>query len=157
MSDDAPPEKEGLERLVGEGGIDPKTVEELSDFLAQRKVDARQRWIRGDAVQTLQGARVAFHDASTFKVGDVIRWKDRLKNKTIPPYGVPVVVVEVLPEPVLNSESSSGSKYFREPLDLVVALFMENDSGGEDTIEMFHFDSRRFEHHPDFTKSDDKK
>jgi hypothetical protein len=141
--------RRGLERIFDDERMDPEAVEELSEFLAQRKVDARQRWSEPDAVATLKTACAALQIENHFEVGDVVRWKDGLKNKNIPAYGVPGVVVEVLAEPISNPEGSAGSTYFREPLDLVLGLYVESD-GGEDTISMYHFDSRRFEAHPDF-------
>jgi hypothetical protein len=152
LPDDKSTKSSALSRLLGsEGELDPEMVEEFSEYLAQKKVDARQRWMTKDAVVKLHDVVLALRTETKFKEGDVVRWKKQLKNKNMPPYDVPVVIVQVLPEPVLNSESSSGSTYFREPLDIVVALYVESDSGGEDSIGLYYFDSRRFEPHPDFS------
>lgn len=72
----------------------------------------------------------------TFKVGDLITWKDGLRNKRL---DGEVVVTHVLAEPVLDTEGKPGSPYFREPLDIKVGHL--DDDG--DLIES-HVDSRRF-------------
>lgn len=155
MPDEKSSRSSALSRILGsEGELDPEMVEEFSEYLAQKKVDARQRWTTSEAVSKLRDASALLKDKTAFKEGDVVRWKRQLKNKNMPPYDVPVVVVEVLSEPVLNAESSSGSTYFREPLDIVIGLYRESDSGGEDTISLYHFDSRRFELHPDFNETE---
>jgi hypothetical protein len=140
-----------LDRLLKEADLDADAVSELSEILADRKVDARQRWSQPQAVERLQEASRAFHLESEFKVGDVVRWKVDLKNKRNPPYGVPMVVFELLPETVLDGESGSGSQYFREPLNMIVGMYVEGSS--EDSIGLYHVDSRRLEHHPDFGSS----
>lgn len=71
-------------------------------------------------------------------MGDVITWKDGLRNKRFPQYGEVAVVSRVMEEPVFDSVENGGSIYFREPLDVVVAII---DSDG-DLVEL-HLDSRR--------------
>jgi hypothetical protein len=132
------------------GAADPETVEEFSEYLAQRKVNARHRWSTAEAVDALRETCNAFHARETFKPGDVVRWKERLRNRSMPPYDIPAVVVEILPEPILDTESSSGTTSFREPLDIVIALYVDSDSGEDEGVGIYHFDSRRFELHPDF-------
>jgi hypothetical protein len=75
-----------------------------------------------------------------FKVADLIRWKEGLKNKKRPGYGQPAIVVEVLQEPVLDEAEGAGSAYFREPLDLIIGLL---DPDGD--FSTYHADGRRFE------------
>jgi hypothetical protein len=54
------------------------------------------------------------------------------------------VVLEVLDAPIPDSETESGSTYFREPLSLVLGLFWDREPGRGDFVA-FHFDGRRFE------------
>ena len=80
----------------------------------------------------------------TFKAGDILTWKPGLSNRRYPKNGKPAVVMEVLEVPVLDRERDSGSPYFREPLDVVLGAFAEE----EDMPGIFltwHFDSRRFQ------------
>jgi len=71
------------------------------------------------------------------KVGDIVDWKANMKNKRS---DGPFIVVEVLEEPVRNSESDECTLYFREPLDIVLGM---QDSDGY--FICFHYDSRRFQ------------
>lgn len=73
----------------------------------------------------------------TFKPGDLVVWKDGMRNKK-PAYGEVLVVTEVLDAPIQDSEAGPGSPYFREPLDIKLASL---DQDGY-FIE-HHFDSRR--------------
>ena len=68
-------------------------------------------------------------------------WKDGCQNRKRPKAGEFAVVVNVLDNPVFGDEKSSGSPYFREPLDVALMLI---DDDGDFTI--YHFDKRRFRH-----------
>lgn len=72
-----------------------------------------------------------------FYPGQLVEWKPGMKNKDA---SGPFIVSEVLPEPVFDTTGSSGNPYFREPLDLIVALIDDDD----DFLEI-HVDSRRFQ------------
>jgi hypothetical protein len=74
-----------------------------------------------------------------FRPGQLVRWKPELKNRTFPAYGECGVVVRVLPEPVTDGGNDSGTRYFREPLDIVLG-FVDEDG---DFIT-YYYDSRRF-------------
>lgn len=80
----------------------------------------------------------------TFKVGDIVTWKPGLSNRRYPKNGAPAVVMEVLETSVLDRERDSGSPYFREPLDVVLGVFAE-DEGMPSMFLTWHFDSRRFQ------------
>jgi hypothetical protein len=79
-----------------------------------------------------------------FSPGDLVTWKPGLRNRRIPRYGEPAVVVSVLESPVTDSDQESGSTYFREPLDLVLGVIWDGERGRGDFVT-FHFDGRRFE------------
>ena len=79
-----------------------------------------------------------------FKPGDLVCWKPGLKNRRLPAYGTPAVVLEVLDPAILDTEQESGSTYFREALSLVLGLFWDREPGRGDFVA-FHFDGRRFE------------
>ncbi len=65
-----------------------------------------------------------------------------LKNRRVPRYGRPAVVVAVLDTPVRDSERESGSTYFREPLDWVLELIWDEDPNRGEFVT-FHYDTRR--------------
>ena len=73
-----------------------------------------------------------------FKPGDLVTWKQGLKNGKYPLRNYPAVVSHVYDEPVVREDMDSGSNHFREPLDLVILV----DTGEE--VSEFHVDSRRF-------------
>ena len=92
-------------------------------------------------LSTLQKKVSAFlADSQNFQKGDIVRWKKGLKNKKYPKDGQLCVVIEELSTPLMHDSQSPGSPYYREPLDLVVAL-LDDDSD----LVVFHYDKRRFE------------
>lgn len=77
---------------------------------------------------------------SDFKPGDTVKWKEGLKNKKYPKENQLCIVIDVLPEPIIQDTRDSGSPYYREPLDLILALLDD-----ESELLLFHYDKRRFE------------
>lgn len=85
-----------------------------------------------------------FNARQAFAPGDLVTWKQGMRNRKLPAHGEPAVVLEVLATPVLADEQESGSTYFREPFDIVLGLFVdEGPCRGQ--LLAWHFDSRRFE------------
>jgi hypothetical protein len=76
-----------------------------------------------------------------FKPGQLVRWKEGLKNKSVPEYNTPAIVWETLPQPIFDNTKTivAGSRYFKEPLDIVLGVM------DEDAFVLLHFDSRRLE------------
>lgn len=72
--------------------------------------------------------------------GMLARWKPGMKNRTRPDYDVPMMVVEVLEQPIVDTTFDSGSIYFRERLGIILGFL---DEDGE--FCLLHYDSRRFE------------
>ena len=96
---------------------------------------------REETIVRLKACAARLAKAHTFAKGQLVRWKKGLKNKRTPAYGEPVIVVEVLPQPVFDTDAkNSGSPYFREPLTIVAG---EIDGDGDFLV--FHYDGRRFE------------
>lgn len=75
-----------------------------------------------------------------FKVGQSVKWKQGLRNKKYPKEGEEAIVLKILAKPILEHETETGSPYFREPLDLILAVLDDNED-----LVIFHYDSRRFE------------
>ena len=73
-----------------------------------------------------------------FSEGDIVCWKANLKNRSVPDYGEPAIILEKLDEPFYD-EKETGSVYFREPLDLILGIFAEGE------LISFHYDSRKFQ------------
>lgn len=72
--------------------------------------------------------------------GMLAQWKPSMKNRKTPEYDVPMMVVEVLEQPIIDATFESGSVYFRERLDILLAFLDEDGEFG-----VLHYDSRRFE------------
>ena len=74
------------------------------------------------------------------KVGQLVRWKDGLKNRGFLAYDKPVIITRILHKPIFDpSEDDSCSPFFREPLNIVIGAIIDG------TLFEFHADSRRFE------------
>ena len=78
--------------------------------------------------------------------GMIITWKPGLKNRLWPCEGAPAVVVEMLDSPVFDGEES-GSTYFREPLDMILGLFVSSGEHRGKFI-VFHANSQRYQPWP---------
>ena len=75
-----------------------------------------------------------------FTKGQFIKWKPGLKNRKFPDYGEPIIVTGVLSNPIYDqSENSSASPYFQEPLTIIIGTFADDD------LLEFRVDGRRFE------------
>lgn|GEM_PF-1281264 len=74
-----------------------------------------------------------------FQEGLLVRWKKGLKNRKYPGYDEPAIVIKTLDKPVYSDETESGSRYFREPLDIILGVIINDD------FEIFHYDRRRLE------------
>ncbi|MEM4720893.1 MAG: hypothetical protein QXT73_02350 [Candidatus Methanomethylicaceae archaeon] len=122
----------------------PDLTDLLRAALAQYEGGANRRKAGGKVVvvdvERLLQAYEQLTKKHTFKPGQLVTWKPGLKNFRRPNYDEPAVVVEVLEEPIYNTQDSVGSPYFRMPMDIVLGLI---DEDGD--FMMYHFDSRRFQ------------
>ncbi len=75
-----------------------------------------------------------------FHLGQLVIWKDGLKNKRRPQVNEPAIVVEIMKEPIFDNEENGGSPYFREPLDMVIGVL----DGEIENMSLLHVDKRRF-------------
>ncbi len=73
-----------------------------------------------------------------FKPGDLVTWKQGLKNGRFPYQEYPAVVSKKYDAALIREDMESGSNHFREPLDMIIIV----DTGDE--VSEFHVDSRRF-------------
>ncbi|NEX22387.1 hypothetical protein G3480_19095 [Thiorhodococcus mannitoliphagus] len=106
--------------------------------------DAPLEDLSGDLGAALRERYQSLVRRHPFAPGDLVSWKPGLRNKRIPRYDQPAVVIEVLDTPALDREDEAGSTYFREPLDLVLGVISDSHPGrGE--LFTWHFDSRRFQ------------
>ncbi len=92
----------------------------------------------------LQQRYAALQRSYTFKPGDLVTWKPRLRNKTIPGEADPAIVLQVLEQPIFDEERNSASPYFREPLDLVLGVLCNIEPHRGEWMS-FYYDSRLFQ------------
>ena len=74
-----------------------------------------------------------------FRPSMLVEWKKGLKNKRYPRYNQPMVVVEMLQEPIISNPDKVDTQYYREPLDIKLGML---DEDGE--FITFFYDSKRF-------------
>ncbi|MCF4970116.1 hypothetical protein [Nostoc sp. CMAA1605] len=91
-------------------------------------------------VNLLKSACKSFLEKEEFIVGQIVKWKDNLKNRRFPYYNQPAIVISILDEPVNSKEDESGSPYFLETLDIILGIIVDDG-----TFLTFYYDSRRFE------------
>ncbi|MBK1618471.1 hypothetical protein CKO42_08475 [Lamprobacter modestohalophilus] len=127
--------------LLNRIGLNEETPNSL---LLNESLDDLLGDLEGDLGSVLLERYALLNQPQAFKPGDLVCWKPGLKNRRVPAYGAPAVVLEVLDQPITDGETESGSTYFREPLSLVLGLFWDRDQGRGDFVA-FHFDGRRFE------------
>jgi hypothetical protein len=135
------PAEEGLPASARDvlAGLDPKDLAAMVEQLADEKVRQRTISRTPEYIKKLREAHQAISESHQFEAGDLVKWKPNLKNKRKPDYDSPVIVVEILRDPIIPEDQGSGSAYFREPLDLLVGLLDEDEE-----LVIIHVDSRRF-------------
>lgn len=132
-------EEESLERLLSSAS--PSASQKLKKALTVALAEHNSPNVSPEELRTrLQSRFNSFKSCHEFREGELVRWKEGLRNRSRPGDDEYGIVVEILDSPVIAHEHESGTPYFREPLDLVVGIL---DSDGD--FICFHFDSRRFE------------
>lgn len=136
-------ETDGTHPSPTEDNVEGAALEEIRSLLAEL---ARKRETSGAEVTIgrLRALLNSLLEPDTFRVGDIVVWRNGLKNRTYPDYGTPAIVVEVLSPPLIDAIDDSGSAYFRESLNLRLGVI---DERGD--FLTFVYDGRRFEHYKD--------
>lgn len=123
---------------------DSADSKELIGALAKLVNESQQRDYDPAGAKKLEPLREAldiFRLEHTFEVGDIVRWKNGMKNRRKPAYGEPAIVIEFDRNiSVRLNDKGPETPYFREPLNLQLGLL---DDDGDFVV--YHFDSRRFE------------
>ena len=140
MSDTTEEIRALLSERMASGSPESPDVRKFLELLSKSTEDwsAPERFKeRVESLRTLQRRFLERHELT---VGEIVRWKKGLKNRKRPAYNEPVVVVELLPDPIHDATDESGSTYFRERLDVVLGVL---DAEGD--FLLYHYDQRRFE------------
>ncbi len=91
-------------------------------------------------IQLLKECVVNYNRETSFKAGDIVQWKSGLKNKKIPVYNQPCIVVEVLSDVLFDLEAPIASPYYNETLSIKLGMIAENEE-----FFTFYYDKSRFE------------
>jgi hypothetical protein len=118
--------------------------ERYIDHLVSERIAETERAKRPETREHLRELFKRLQLRHDFAPGQLVQWKQGLKNRRLPEYGVPVIVLEVLSEPVTDAENGAGSAYFREPLSLVLGVLLQSGDLGR-----YHYDGQRFEPYPE--------
>lgn len=125
-------EKETVEELL---------IKALQNDLRDKDLNKEEDKSYGEEYLTqLKTACNSFLRKESFEVGQIVKWKDNLKNRRFPYKNQPAIVVSILDEPIVSTEDESASPYFLERLDIILGVI--SDKG---TFLTFYYDSRRFE------------
>lgn len=92
------------------------------------------------AIQVLKRSYETYISNESLSTGDVVSWKPGMRNRTLPNYRQPAIVIEKLQYPIFDESQNAGSQYFHEPLDLRVGFLDDNNQ-----FVTYFYDSRRFE------------
>lgn len=92
------------------------------------------------AIKELKKSYEAYISNESLSAGDVVSWKAGMRNRTLPNYRQPAIVIEKLQYPIFDESQNAGSQYFHEPLDLRVGFLDDNNQ-----FVIYFYDSRRFE------------
>lgn len=92
------------------------------------------------AIQELKKSYEAYISNESLSTGDVVSWKPGMRNRTLPNYRQPAIVIEKLQYPIFDDSQNAGSQYFHEPLDLWVGFLDDNNQ-----FVIYFYDSHRFE------------
>lgn len=101
--------------------------------------DKAQRSVTCEELAALREMFIAPRD---FKPGDFVTQIEGLQIYTEPNVGNPAIVLEMMPEPILNPDGRFGSTTYRSVTDMIIGF--TDDSH---TFNVLHVDSRRFEHY----------
>jgi hypothetical protein len=83
----------------------------------------------------LQKRMEAFNKSESFSIGDLVIWKDGLKNKRLPLFGQPSIIIKVFDPPLEDKEPSVN-----ERLDIQIGFITDDDE-----FLTFNYDSHRFQ------------
>lgn len=90
-------------------------------------------------IEELKEIAARYSNKTEFKIGDVVRWKDGLRDRRYPAYGEPAIVMGLHPGEI-DDERSTGTPYYGAPIDLSVGVI---DRDGE--FGIYRAESQRFE------------
>lgn len=119
--------------------ISEEQKKDLLKVLLKDVLDEKNQPVSYVKIDLLTKLKELYEQKVDFKVGDIIKWKDQLKNRKIPDYNEPIIIMEMLEEPFFDTKADVGSAYFNEKYDIKAGILQG------DALLTFYFDSNRFE------------
>jgi hypothetical protein len=127
--------------MSSQQNVSPELFEKFQEFMAKNtssKVVGAQ--IDSEMIDKLRIVVNNFKKPSDIEEGDIVIWKQGMKNKKYPKENQPAYVLQVHEASVKEKEDrDSGTPYFMEPLNLQLA-FIDDDGD----LVTFYYDKRRF-------------
>ena len=81
--------------------------------------------VDGDsAIQELKKSYEAYISNESLSTGDVVSWKAGMRNRTLPNYRQPAIVIEKLQYPIFDESQNAESQSFTSPLIYEWAFWM---------------------------------
>lgn len=120
--------------------VDIDLIKAIKSLTENREQINKGNISREEKIDLLQKRYTSFKKKNDFKKGGLVKWKTGLKNKSGLEYWDTAIIIDILDTPLYDEEKDSGSPYFKEPLDMVIA-FLDSDN---DFITL-HVDSRRMQ------------
>jgi hypothetical protein len=119
------------------------TQEDLQKLvIALQKKEKKQELSIDEQEEILKQCLNDYNQSTDFQIGDIVFWKENLKNRRIPNYNEPSIVMEVLKEPIADSSGDSGQSSFKELLNLKLGTLIKD--GKEKRFITFYYDGNRF-------------
>jgi hypothetical protein len=115
-------------------------IDLVAALLASRAKSDKSNLSKEEKTELLKRRYSSFVEKKSFVKGCAVKWKPGLRNKGGLEYDEIAVVLDVLEKAIYDENKDSGSAYFKEPLDLVIA-FLDADN---DFVTL-HLDSRRMQ------------
>jgi len=131
--------KELIRLIENIKNLDDAKPEDVLKILSQLKIEEKERIYNDEYIEQLKSTKQNFLKIHNFNEGDIVKWKIGLKNRKLPRKNQPAIVLEILTTPIYD-DYSSGTPYFREPLDIALGII---DDGND--FMVFYYDKRRFE------------
>ncbi|WP_107859920.1 hypothetical protein [Neisseria cinerea] len=116
----------------------PISVEDIQKIINDIQTRNKDRdW--GKQFDELDKLLALMNQKYDFTVGDKLKWKRGFKNRKLPDYDQPVIVLDKLDEPIIVDDVEKGSTYYNEKLTIKVGLIQNGE------FLTFYFDGNRFE------------
>lgn len=95
----------------------------------------------GERLELADGFIKDYHNnPDMFQVGDLVTWKEGMRNKKSPEYGEPIIIFEVF-DTTFRNTNDNGTPYSLEPLHGRALVQIDNEDG---ELMVYPIDFNRF-------------